>query len=321
MDVEWIFTPLDAGRTRVRSCTGSLSRFPSRRGFSATRRQRLLHPRRRGENAGAHETLAEAGGVKHRVAVTGRAPSRRSGSASKRSGRTCWPNTSPFARSRAFRPTATRRASPPRSPTSMRRRSWAASVCAGPIASHNSRWPRRAWRSTTRLSRAGDGTDTGVFIGSALGGLAYADEQHDVFRERARPRCGRCSRSRSSAARRRATSRWSSAFADPTWQRQLVRVGRGRDRRCVPGDRAGRRARRARRRLRSAALAAGLRRVHRHSRDVDAQRRSGRRVPPVRPRPRRLRDGRGRGDAGARALRRRAARAARASTARSPATA
>jgi 3-oxoacyl-[acyl-carrier-protein] synthase II len=28
----------------------------------------------------------------------------------------------------------------------------------------------------------GDGTDTGVYIGSALGGLAYADEQHDVFR-------------------------------------------------------------------------------------------------------------------------------------------
>jgi 3-oxoacyl-[acyl-carrier-protein] synthase II len=29
---------------------------------------------------------------------------------------------------------------------------------------------------------AGDGTDVGVYIGSALGGLAYADEQHDVFR-------------------------------------------------------------------------------------------------------------------------------------------
>jgi 3-oxoacyl-[acyl-carrier-protein] synthase II len=28
----------------------------------------------------------------------------------------------------------------------------------------------------------GDGTGTGVYIGSALGGLAYADEQHDVFR-------------------------------------------------------------------------------------------------------------------------------------------
>jgi 3-oxoacyl-[acyl-carrier-protein] synthase II len=28
----------------------------------------------------------------------------------------------------------------------------------------------------------GDGDDTGVYIGSALGGLAYADEQHDVFR-------------------------------------------------------------------------------------------------------------------------------------------
>jgi len=33
-----------------------------------------------------------------------------------------------------------------------------------------------------RFRVAGDGTQTGVFIGSALGGLAYADEQHDVFR-------------------------------------------------------------------------------------------------------------------------------------------
>jgi 3-oxoacyl-[acyl-carrier-protein] synthase II len=31
-------------------------------------------------------------------------------------------------------------------------------------------------------SIAGDGTDAGIYIGSALGGLAYADEQHDVFR-------------------------------------------------------------------------------------------------------------------------------------------
>jgi len=30
----------------------------------------------------------------------------------------------------------------------------------------------------------GDGADIGVYLGSALGGLAYADEQHDVFRER-----------------------------------------------------------------------------------------------------------------------------------------
>jgi 3-oxoacyl-[acyl-carrier-protein] synthase II len=29
---------------------------------------------------------------------------------------------------------------------------------------------------------AGDGTEVGTYIGSALGGLAYADEQHDVFR-------------------------------------------------------------------------------------------------------------------------------------------
>jgi 3-oxoacyl-[acyl-carrier-protein] synthase II len=32
------------------------------------------------------------------------------------------------------------------------------------------------------LRIAGDGTDAGVYVGSALGGLAYADEQHDVFR-------------------------------------------------------------------------------------------------------------------------------------------
>ena len=31
---------------------------------------------------------------------------------------------------------------------------------------------------------AAQGDDVGVYIGSALGGLAYADEQHDVFRER-----------------------------------------------------------------------------------------------------------------------------------------
>jgi 3-oxoacyl-[acyl-carrier-protein] synthase II len=33
-----------------------------------------------------------------------------------------------------------------------------------------------------QLTIGDDGTGTGVFIGSALGGLAYADEQHDVFR-------------------------------------------------------------------------------------------------------------------------------------------
>lgn len=33
-----------------------------------------------------------------------------------------------------------------------------------------------------RLRIADDGVDVGVFVGSALGGLAYADEQHDVFR-------------------------------------------------------------------------------------------------------------------------------------------
>lgn len=31
---------------------------------------------------------------------------------------------------------------------------------------------------------SGERDDVGVFLGSALGGLAYADEQHDVFRER-----------------------------------------------------------------------------------------------------------------------------------------
>ena len=32
------------------------------------------------------------------------------------------------------------------------------------------------------LAIPGDGSDTGVFIGSALGGLGYADEQYDIFR-------------------------------------------------------------------------------------------------------------------------------------------
>jgi 3-oxoacyl-[acyl-carrier-protein] synthase II len=34
-----------------------------------------------------------------------------------------------------------------------------------------------------RFRAPGDGADVGVYIGSALGGLAYADEQHDVFRD------------------------------------------------------------------------------------------------------------------------------------------
>src|SRR5579872_1234324 len=34
------------------------------------------------------------------------------------------------------------------------------------------------------ISKNGPREDVGVFIGSALGGVAYADEQHDVFRQR-----------------------------------------------------------------------------------------------------------------------------------------
>ncbi len=85
----------------------------------------------------------------------------------------------------------------------------------------------------------------------------------------------RCWRSRSSAAPRRATSRSSSVCADRR-SRTATRVPSGAvaigD--AFRADRARRRARRARRRRRSAALAARLRRVHHHSRDVDAQRRS-----------------------------------------------
>ena len=88
-------------------------------------------------------------------------------------------------------------------------------------------------------------------------------------------------------------------------QRQLVRGRHGRDRRGVSRDRARRSSDRARGRRRDAALTARLRILRNHPGDVDAQRRTRARQPPLRSRPRWIRDGRRFGRLRARALRRR----------------
>ena len=76
-----------------------------------------------------------------------------------------------------------------------------------------------------------------------------------------------------------------------------------RHRRCVRDHQARRRRRDDRRRHRGGRLPDGRRRLRRHARAVDAQRRPGARQPAVRQGPRRLRAGRGRGHPGARGAR------------------
>ena len=117
--------------------------------------------------------------------------------------------------------------------------------------------------------------ETGVYIGSALGGLAYAEEQHDRLPragiKHVRPLLAISVFGGAATTQRRDRTRHSRT--EP-FERQLVRGGLGRDRRGLPRDRPWRRAGGARRRCRSPARAADLRRVLDHPRDVDAQRRS-----------------------------------------------
>ena len=111
-------------------------------------------------------------------------------------------------------------------------------------------------------------------------------------RRRARGRWIRRSRSRSSPGRPAATSPSSSGCTGPNSTNGMS---------CASGTIAigeafraiapGRRRRDARRRRRGAAGAALLRRVRHHPGDVHPQRRPGPRQPPVRSRPRRVRDG------------------------------
>ena len=100
-----------------------------------------------------------------------------------------------------------------------------------------------------RFTVNGERGDIGVYIGSALGGVAYADEQHDVFRAKGldgvRPLLA------ISVFGGASTCNVSIEFGltrTDGGERQFVRLGRGLDRRRVSVDRARRRAGRAGRR-------------------------------------------------------------------------
>ena len=140
----------------------------------------------------------------------------------------------------------------------------------------------------------------GIYLGSALGGIAYAEEQHERYLERghpaggAEPRAGRLRRRGAGQPRDRARR----ARADPV-DRQLVRLGRGRARRgaratcaragSMPRSPAAARSRSARSRSARSTSSARCRPATTTT--------PGHGGPAVRRRPRRVRHGRGRGAA------------------------
>ena len=92
---------------------------------------------------------------------------------------------------------------------------------------------------------AADPDRTGIYLGSALGGIAFAEEQHERYLDRGIRRSARPSRWPCSVARPRPIrDRPRRPRADPV-DRELVRVGRRGDRRGARGD-PGRRDRRCR---------------------------------------------------------------------------
>ncbi len=189
---------------------------------------------------------------------------------------------------------------------------------------------RRAARARRRGAAPGRGRRPrrpqriGIYLGSALGGIAYAEEQHERYLEqghppgRAEPRPRGVRRRGAGQPRHRARR----ARADPV-DRQLVRVGCGRARRGARATcaRAGSTPRSpAAARSRCSPLAFGAFDIIRalsagHNDDAGHGR------PAVRRRPRRVRHGRGRGAARARGRRRSPRRAARRRTPSCSATA
>ena len=168
------------------------------------------------------------------------------------------------------------------------------------------------------LAGAADPARTGVWIGSALGGVAFGEEQHAGF----------VARGVRGVAPTLALAVFGGAGASNVAldlgltgpsrrQRELVRLGRGGHR--AGGERHPRRdrGRRAGRRCGGAAGATHLRRVRPDQGPVAAQRGPAERLAPVRSRPRRLRDGRGSRDPGARGTGRGAYAAAPGSSPRS----
>ena len=125
----------------------------------------------------------------------------------------------------------------------------------------------------------------GIYLGSALGGIAYAEEQHERYLEkghppgRAEPRAGRLRRRGAGQPRDRPRR----PRPDPV-DRQLVRVGGGRARRGARRPARGPDRRGDRRRLRDPAEPARVRCVRHHPGAVGRpQRRPGARRAAVRP--------------------------------------
>ena len=156
------------------------------------------------------------------------------------------------------------------------------------------RWPTpgscRAWTA------APDGERIGIYLGSALGGIAFAEAQHEKYldarpaRRVPHPRARGVRRGGAGQPRHRARR----PRADPV-DRQLVRVRRGRDRRGAGRDPGRRDRRRDRGRRRVPAVAARVRRVRPHPRPGPRpQRRPGARLAADGRRARRVRHGRGR---------------------------
>ena len=171
------------------------------------------------------------------------------------------------------------------------------------LARRRACWPWPTPGSSRARGRRRAPDRFGVYVGSALGGIAYAEEQHERYLDAGHPHGGaRTWRWPCSAARRRPT--WASSSActgrscrRPTraprarwhWARRLHLIRSGARRRCTG------------RRRRGAAVAALLWRLRHHSRPVGRPQRPPRRgMPAVRRRARRLRDGRRRGAARAR---------------------
>ena len=201
MDVTWRIEASRDGRAcRVTIEHDFRPRVP---GFAAVRRP-VLHPPDRGSHAGdvqgARRGARSPGRRRRRSQRHERSTARsgspasgsspRSGPASTRSGPGCARATLAGQAHRPVRPVAVPLArSPPRSTTSTRSPACRPRPPASSTGSASSGWSPGGWRSTTPGScpaRPGqpDPERVGIYLGSALGGIAFAEEQHERYLEK-----------------------------------------------------------------------------------------------------------------------------------------
>ena len=199
MDVTWRIEP---GRRRHARVVIEHDFRPRLPGFAAVRRS-LLHPPDRRPDAGDVQGLAEARAVRdrrrrrihrHERPAAGLDHGHRPGHAD-RDGRRRVPGR-PARRplpDQAHRPLRSvrrsARRSPPRSTTSTRWRGCRPRPRASSIDSASSGWsPGRLALDDARLTPGADGAASperiGIYLGSALGGIAYAEEQHERYLEK-----------------------------------------------------------------------------------------------------------------------------------------